>query len=257
MEMSFYNGKLGAAAQQAKMDVVANNIANVNTAGFKAKSMVFSDLIYRNLEGNEGPNVKSGSGVKADRTSTSFEKGGMNLSSSQMDFSIEGRGFFVLQNPQTKEKLYTTSGNFVLAQQGESFYLASKDGNFVLGKDEQPIRIKSGENETLSWDVETDKDGNPIEGMAINIEDAEPAVFDFPKIEGLLSVGDSNFIAVEKNGQPFAVDAKVTRGGFEGSNVDVTKEFTRIIEAQRAYQYSLRMVQTTDEIQNLVNNLRG
>ncbi len=260
MEMSFYNGKLGAAAQQAKMDVVANNIANVSTAGYKAKTMRFSDLMYHNMEGIDGTetDAKSGSGVKADRTSTSFEKGSINLSSSQTDFSIEGRGFFALQNPQTGERVYTTCGNFVLAEKGESFYLASKDGNFVIGTDDEPIRIKSGSEEVWDPNMQTDKDGNPLGGMAVSIEEAEPAVFDFPKTEGMLSVGDSNFIPVEKNGEPVLVeDAMVTRGSYEGSNVDISKEFTKVIEAQRAYQYSLRMVQTTDEIQNLVNNLRS
>lgn len=258
MQMSFYTGKVGASAQQTKLDVVANNIANVNTAGYKSKSLCFSDLIYNNMAGIDGAqsDVKSGSGAKPDRTNTSFEKGSVNLSSSQLDFSIEGRGFFGLQNPQTKEVYYTTNGSFALAEKGDSFYLASKDGYFVLGKDGNPIKIKSGNTEVLDEDIELGKDGSPLEGEAIALENAEPAVYDFFRTEGMLSVGDCNFMAVEKNGAPFLVDAKVTRGGFEGSNVDISKEFAKVIEAQRAYQYSLRMVQTTDEIQNLINNLR-
>lgn len=257
MEMSFYTGKVGASAQQTRLDVIANNISNVNTAGYKSKNLCFSDLMYNNMAGKDGLNTdaKSGSGAKAERTSISFEKGSTNLSSSDLDFSIEGRGFFALQNPQTKEYCYTTNGSFVLAEKTDGFYLASKDGYFVIGKNGDPIRIKAGE--ANSTDVETDKDGNPLEGEGVSIEDVEPAVFDFPKTEGMLSIGDTNFVPVEKNGNPFIVEtAKVTRGSFEGSNVDVSKEFAKIIEAQRAYQYSLRVVQTTDEIQNLVNNLR-
>ncbi len=259
MEMSFYTGKVGASAQQTKLDVVANNIANVNTAGYKSKTLCFSDLMYNNMAGIDGleSDVKSGSGTKGERTNVSFEKGSANLSSSDLDFSIEGRGFFALQNPQTKEYCYTTNGNFVLAEKDGGFYLASKDGYFVIGQNGEPIRIKA--SDTNSTDGETDKDGNPLEGEGegVSIEDAEPAVFDFPRTEGMLSIGDTNFVPVEKNGAPFLVEtAKVTRGSFEGSNVDVSKEFAKIIEAQRAYQYSLRVVQTTDEIQNLVNNLR-
>ena len=257
MEMSFYTGKVGASAQQAKLDVVANNIANVNTAGYKSKTLCFSDLMYNNMAGMNGldSDVNSGSGAKGERTNVSFEKGSANLSSSDLDFSIEGRGFFALQNPQTKEYYYTTNGNFVLAEKEDGFYLSSKDGYFVIGKNGNPIRIK--DSDTNSMEGETDKDGNPLEGEVVSLEDAEPAVFDFPRTEGMLSIGDTNFIPVEKNGTPFFVEtAKVTRGSFEGSNVDVSKEFVKIIEAQRAYQYSLRVVQTTDEIQNLVNNLR-
>ncbi|MDD3394462.1 MAG: flagellar hook-basal body protein [Anaerotignum sp.] len=256
MEMSFYAAKVGAAAQQTKMDVVANNIANVNTAGYKSKTLCFSDLMYNNMSGVDGADsdVKSGSGVKTEKTNISFEKGSINESASQLDFSIEGRGFFGLQDPQTKEIYYTTNGNFVLAEKGDSFYLASKDGYFVLGKDRNPIKIKGNSQEGA--DEELGKDGSPLEGEAVDLADAEPAVFDFLKDEGLLSVGDSNFVPVEKNGTPVLVDAEVTRGSFEGSNVDISKEFVKVIEAQRAYQYSLRVVQTTDEIQNLINNLR-
>jgi flagellar basal-body rod protein FlgG len=258
MEMSFYNGKVGAAAQQTKLDVVANNIANVNTAGYKAKTLSFSDLLYNNMAGVDGQdsNVKSGSGVKPEKTNISFEKGSLNLSESQLDFSIEGRGFFVLQNPQTKEYLYTTSGNFILSEKEDGFYLASKEGYFVIGTSGDPIKIKSGDTKVTDEDAETDKDGNPLESTEVLLENAEPVVVDFPRTQGLLSIGDSNFIASEKNGNPIVLESKLTRGGFEGSNVDIAKEFAKVVEAERAYQYSLRVVQTTDEIQELVNNLR-
>ncbi|WP_304508348.1 flagellar hook-basal body protein [Anaerotignum sp.] len=256
MEMSFYTGKLGASAQQTRLDVVANNIANVNTAGYKSKSLCFSDLMYNNMAGVDGQdsNVMSGSGVKPEKTNISFENGSVNFSDSQLDFSIEGPGFFALQNPQTKEYYYTRNGSFVLSEKEDGFYLASKEGYFVIGKNGDPIRIKAGNTEVTG--EETDKDGNPLEGEAVALEDAEPAVFNFPKLEGMLSIGDSNFIPVEKNGESFLVEAKVTRGSFEGSNVDIAKEFAKVVEAQRAYQYSLRMVKTTDEIQELTNNLR-
>lgn len=258
MQMSFYTGKAGASAHQTKLDVVANNIANVSTAGYKSKNLCFSDLMYNNMAGRDGAesDVMSGSGVKPDRTNTSLEKGSVNVSNSQLDFSIEGRGFFALQNPQTKEYYYTTNGSFVLSEKQDSFYLTSKEGYLVIGKNGNPIKIRNSNPEATDGEGELGKDGSPLEGEAVALEDAEPAVVDFFRTEGMLSIGDSNFIPVEKNGDPFLVDAKVTRGSFEGSNVDISKEFVKVIEAQRAYQYSLRMVQTTDEIQNLINNLR-
>lgn len=258
MQMSFYTGKVGASAHQTKLDVVANNIANVNTAGYKSKNLCFADLVYSNMAGRDGAesDVKSGSGAKPDRTNISMEKGSVNVSNSQLDFSIEGRGFFALQNPQTKETYYTTNGSFILSEKDDGFYLASKEGYFVYGRNGDPIKIRNSNPEVSDGEVELGKDGSPLEGEAVALEDAEPGVFDFFRTEGMLSIGDSNFIAVEKNGDPFLVDTKVTRGSFEGSNVDISKEFSKVIEAQRAYQYSLRMVQTTDEIQNLINNLR-
>ncbi|MFV0314192.1 MAG: flagellar hook-basal body protein [Anaerotignum sp.] len=258
MQVSFYSAKAGTIAQQTKMDVTANNIANVSTAGYKAKTLCFSDLLYHNMSGINGydSNVKAGSGTKADRTSVSFEKGTANLSSSNLDFSIEGRGFFVLQNPDTDEKYYTTNGNFVLAEKGDTFYLASKDGNFVLNAEGNPIQIVNPNKTATEEDVELGKDGSPLYGEAVELEDAKPGVVDFFRTDGMLSVGEANFVPVEKNGEPFLIDAEVTQGAFEGSNVDLAKEFTKVIEAQRAYQMSLRMVQTADEIQTLINNLR-
>lgn len=234
MNMSFYSAAAGAAAHQSKLDVVANNMANVNTYGYKAKSASFSDLMYNNLVGSEGENsnAKMGSGVKLDKTNISFNKGNMSPSESKLDFYIEGRGFFGVQNPQTKEIVYTTNGNFVMSEKGDEFYLSSKDGNFVLGKDGQPITIN---------DVE---------------EEIQPAVYEFPRNTNLICVGDTNFISFDNGVAPIMVDATVRQGSLESSNVDISQEMTRVIEAQRAYQYSLKMIQTTDEVQNLINNLR-
>ena len=234
MNTSFYTAAVGASAHQAKLDVVANNMANINTIGYKAKNAAFADLMYNNMMGEDGgnQNIKAGSGTKLDRTNTLFSKGSEVLTDSELDFFINGRGFFALRNPQTNENLYTINGSFMMSQKDGEFFLTSKDGYNVIGKDGEPIRLI---------------DGEPI---------PEPAVYEFPKNDGLISAGETNFEAVAKNGIPFLVDTGVRQGSLEGSNVDLTKEMTKIIEAQRAYQYTLRMVQTTDEIQSLVNTLR-
>ena len=173
-----------------------------------------------------------GSGTKVDKSETVFSEGSLSLTDSKLDFSIDGRGFFGLLDPQTNESVYTRNGSFVMSQRGEKFYLASKEGYFVLGKDGQPIEI-TGQEDKL-----------------------EPGVYDFPVIEGFECVGDTNFKPVEKNGVGYMIEANVRQNCLEGSNVDVSEEITKVIEAQRAYQYSLRCVQTSDEIQELINNLR-
>ncbi len=232
MNMSFYTSSVGAAAHQEKLNVTANNMANINTYGYKTKNSVFADLMYNNITSAEATGVKTGSGTKLDRTNTLFSKGNEITTGSELDFFINGRGFFALNNPQTNETVYTINGSFIMSQKGDEFFLASKDGYNVIGSDGEPIRIIEGE------------------------EMQTPAVYDFPKTEGLISVGDTNFIPVDKSGTPFLIDTEVRQGSLEGSNVDLPKEMTKIIEAQRAYQYTLRMVQTSDEIQNLINSLR-
>ncbi len=231
MDMSFYTAAAGATAHQAKLDVVANNIANANTYGYKAKTASFSDLMYNSMTSSGGES-KRGSGTKLDKADTEFSEGSLFLSDSKLDFSIDGRGFFGLIDPETKEVVYTANGSFVMSKLGEKFYLASKDGYFVLGKDGQPIEI-TGDEVKL-----------------------EPAVYDFPRDEGFICDGDTNFTPSDINGTPYMIEANVRQNSLETSNVDLSKEMTRVLEAQRAYQYTLKMIQTSDEVQELINNLR-
>ena len=233
MNMSFYSATTGAIAHQSKLDVVANNMANVNTYGYKTKSASFSDLIYNNLVGSEteDSDIKMGSGVKLDKTNISFEKGNMNISDSNLDFYIEGRGFFGLQNPQTKEIVYTTNGNFVMSERNNEFYLTSKEGYLVLGQDGQPIVLN-------------------------NSEEIKPAVYEFARNEELMSIGNTNFVPYNRTVVPTMVDTTVRQGMLESSNVDISQEMVKVIEAQRAYQYSLKMIQTSDEVQSIINSLR-
>lgn len=235
MNMSFYSAAASANAQQSRLDVVANNLANANTVGFKAKSGTFSDLIYNNIMGPAGDDsrIKRGSGSTLEKTPTSFEKGSLMDTMSKLDFSIDERGFFGLRDPQTQEMYYTTNGNFVMSQRGDQFYLVSKEGYNVIGKNNQPITLTDPNDETLM-----------------------PAVFDFPYTEGLVNVGGTNFQPVEKSGAAVMIDANVRQASLEGSNVNLSREMTKVIESQRAYQLSLRMIQTTDEIQNTINTLR-
>lgn len=234
MDMSFYTAAAGASAQQTKMDVVANNIANINTYGYKAKTSSFSDLVYSNLQSTENKNnsISVGSGTKLDKTDTLFSEGSPDLSDSKFDLSIDGRGFFALKNPETNEIVYTADGNFIMSKKGDKFYLASKEGYLVLGKNGQPMEITGQEDRF------------------------EPAVYDFPVEDGLICAGDTNFIPTAKNGKPFLTNANVRQKSLEASNVDLSSEMTKVIEAERAYQYSLKMIQTSDELQSLYNSLR-
>jgi len=235
MNMSFYSAAVGARAQQEKLNVVANNMANISTEGYKEKSSSFSDLVYTSLTGSEGQSgpAVGGSGTRLDKTSTIFDSGAYLPSESKLDFYIEGRGFFGLLHPETKEVVYTRNGNFSMAEKDGAFFLTSADGYFVLGEDGKPMTVTS-----------PDQDG------------LKPAVYDFPIIDGLSCMGETNFQPTPKNGEAVMVKVPVSNQRLESSNVDLAKEMTKVMESQRAYQYSLKMVQTSDEIQNLINTLR-
>ncbi|MDD3570864.1 MAG: flagellar hook-basal body protein [Lachnospiraceae bacterium] len=234
MNLSFYSASVGASAQQSKLDVLANNFANISTEGYKTKNATFSDLLYTTTQGAQGGSVQRGSGTRLDNTYSVFDAGAYIETGSKLDFYIDGRGFFALKNPATEETVYTRNGNFSMAQMGDDFFLTSGDGYFVL-----------------------DENGNNIRLNDLPDDQIKPAVYDFVVLDGIRSVGDSNYAPVERNGEAVLSKAETLQGKLESSNVDLTKEMTKVIEAQRAYQYALRMVQTSDEIQTTINSLRA
>lgn len=250
MNLSFYNGALGARMQQEKLNVIANNVANVNTEGFKAKNAVFSSLIQMNLNAPENPNtnLKAGAGVKLEKTDTNMANGGLLETDQPLHFAIQGQGLFGVRNPQDNSVSYTRNGSFISSNnQDGNFYLATSDGHLVLGKDNNPIKLFGSEEEDLEDDDLADL---PLEEQI--------AVYKFDNYNDMVSLANNRFMPIEKNGTPSIEDQiQLIGGALESSNVDFAQEMARMIETQRAYQYALRMVTTSDEIEGTINSLRG
>lgn len=235
MYSSFYAAARGVIAQQQKLDVTANNLANINNYGYKNKSVSFSNLMHYNMNNQYGQEtaLKAGTGVKVETTNTDFATEAYVETEGAYDFAIAGNGFFRLVNPRTGETTYTRNGRFSLSQYGGQFYLVNDAGNRVCDRNGNPVTVK---NNTFSGEI---------------------GVYDFNIKDGMQSVGDNEFRPTGKNGAPFLVqDAKLIRHALETSGVDMAEEMTKVIESQRAYSYALRMVQTSDEIVNTVNSLR-
>ena len=236
MYTSFYTAARGAMEEQRKLDVVANNLANVNNYGYKAKTPVFSDLMYYNLNNYNGDDtpMKAGTGILVEQTKTDFSPKGLVTTQGDFDYAIIDSGFFMMRSPVTNEITYTRNGHFSMSKRGDEFYLVNDNGNFVLDENRNPIRVTDGE---LSGKI---------------------GVFGFNIMDGMLSVGNNEYAPAVKNGQPFLMaGAQVADHALEMSGASVADDFTRIIEAQRAYSYALKMVQTSDEIVNTVNTLRS
>lgn len=238
MNFSFYSSAVGAQAMQNKLDVASNNLSNLNTTGYKAKNGYFTDLIYKNIKNVEGDNgnVTYGAGTRLKKVDTNFEQGSFTLTDMPLDYAINGDGFFALYDPAEQVRTYTRDGSFQLSlQQNGQFYITNSDGKWVL-----------------------DQNGNPI--VANDVEAEHPiGVFVFQQKNGMVSVGNNEFMAIDKNGTPIASngnDGLLVRGAIEDSNVDFTKEIADMLQIQNVYQMSLKMVQTTDEIENTVNSLR-
>jgi len=235
--MSFYTAALGAVGQQEKMNVIANNIANVNTDGFRSKNAVFSDLMYYNMRDEQGADtrVKAGSGIAMGRTDTDFSESSMAPTGGNTDFAISGRGFFMLQDPNTQAVSYSRNGKFNMSLRADGFYLVNDNGKLVLDENRNPIRLDE-------------------EGI---VGGARPGIYTFPVQQGMLNTGNNELTATEKNGEPvLSADAELRQGYLEQSNVNLADEMSKTIECSRAYSYVLKMIQTSDEIEQVINSLR-
>lgn len=240
MDISFYTAGVGAKAQQSKLDVIGNNMANVNTTAYKAQSAGFVDLLYSNIResADTDTQLKVGSGVRMEKTDINFNNGGLQATDSPTDYAIISSGFFAVQNPATDEIFYTRDGSFQHSLRNDGdFYLVTANGELVLDENFEKIKLDlSGEEDE---------------------EEQQPAVFDFDVKDGMLLVGNNLFTPTAKNGEPILQeDAKIQAGYLENSNAEVSNEMVKLIETQKAYSMALKMVQTSNEIEEVINNLR-
>ena len=238
MELSFYTAAVGAHAQQGRMNIIANNLANINTEGYKAQSAGFVDLLYNKYYRAATRDPETGCGARVEKTDILYEQGGLMPTGLPYDYAINGEGFFAVYDPGSGNMYYTRNGQFSLSNyvnEGEMFMLVNDKGYLVLDRAFAPITVHP-------------KDQN---------QDLNIGVFDFVSKEGMLLLGDNLYAPVEKQGGPFLNEnAEVLPGRLEMANVDLAYEMSKVIETQRAYQMTLKMVQTSDEIEQTINNLR-
>ena len=146
MDRSFYTGAVGAIAHQERLNVIANNIANVNTNGYKRKPATFSECIYSNLNAiaQEPTDYIAGAGVHVEKTDVDFTPGYLATTGKEYDYMIMENGFFAVQNPVTQEITYTRNGNFMTSLQADAdgrFYLQTANGKRVLDANQNPIIV--------------------------------------------------------------------------------------------------------------------
>lgn len=248
----------GIRSQQSRIDVVANNVANINTIAFKSARLDFQDSLY--VTGHTpGParspdeNQQKGHGVTLAAISRSWTNGNFQRTERDLDFAIQGDGFFLLENPTGGFK-YTRSGNFALSAEPGGLFLVNGEGSYVLNSAEGRIMVPP---ETTRIEVDTEGNigfigaGNELLGTT------QLGVFTFRNTNGLEAIGDSNFIAGPAAGDRLpAVDIVIRQGGLEGSNVDLATEMTKLIRTQRAFQLASRALTTADEMEGIANNMR-
>ncbi|WP_457745667.1 flagellar basal-body rod protein FlgG [Sulfurimonas sp.] len=261
MMQSLYTASTGMLGMQTQIDTTANNIANVNTIGFKKSRAEFADLMYQVMEyaGTSTSDVtKSPTGIEVGLGSRPtainkiFSEGSLKQTDNQLDIAITGSGFFKLALPDGTE-VYTRNGAFKLDDTGT---IVNSDGyklipetvvpedatNISIGVDGTVTVIQAGQTQaTQIGQIETTNFINPA---------------------GLHSMGDNLYIETDSSGQPVAGTPGINglgtiRQGFvELSNVELVVELTDLITGQRAYDSNSKVITTSDEMLQTVNNLK-
>ena len=257
MNMSFFTGAVGAYQQQQRMNVQANNIANVNNYGYKAERATFHHLMYGNVTGIDQERLPKGSGTKLAKASVDFEPGGYADTGRLFDFAIMGDGFFALYNLSDGEISFTRDGAFTMARfevppaEDAEPEIDPVTGEEIPPQPREEWRLSDNEGRCV-----LDRMGNfiVIDPLDRNAE-LDVGVFDYRIYDGMSHADSGRFLPVDKNGDLYLGTGTVERGVLETSNVDLAQELVKVIESQRAYSYALRMVHTSDEIEQTINGL--
>jgi flagellar basal-body rod protein FlgG len=254
---SLYIGATGMHAQQMGIDVISNNLANVNTNGFKKSRVDFEDLLYRDtirangLVGNPDNVHRLGMGAAVAGTGKVFTAGDIKKTDDPLDLAIQGQGFFEVVLP-TGELGYTRSGAFEINRDG---MLSTADGYQLSGSLQVPVDATG---------IVVEANGHVLAnvvGESRPVEIGHLEIANFPNPGGLTPLGDNLYLPTQKSGDPIrGIPGEiglgfVAQGFLEASNVKLVEEMISLILAQRAYEINSKVVQASDEIMSITNSL--
>ena len=254
---ALYMAATGLINQQRRMDVTADNVANVNTNGFKASRLDFKDAIYT-AGIDPGPaytpdgNLQKGHGVMTAAITHDFSGASLIATGNMLDFAIEGDAFFEVVDPYGNV-YYTGRGNFYTVNGTEGFTLTNSDGWFVLDENGEKIVLPEGTVEAeLSPDgLLTFKSGDSELG------NVRLGMYTFPNKTGLNAAGNGNYTVTVASGEAIpATDYRINQYMLENSNVDMATEMTRLLRTQRAFSLAARALKTADDMEGIANNMR-
>lgn len=262
MLRGLYSATTGMLAQQYNLDIISNNLANVNTIGFKKNRAGFQDLLYStirepNTQTNRGilPNrLQVGNGVKLASTVNVFSQGNFTQTDNQLDVAISGEGFLRVQLPDGKQG-YTRDGAFKIDVDGN---LVTSDGFYVVKPE---INIPKGAKEiAITKDgaisaIVPGKEGPQLVGQIMLVKFINP--------DGLEQTGKNFYVQTVNSGNPEIGKpttnglGSIVQGALESSNVDVAEEMVNMMMAQKAYEFGSKSIQNSDQMLAIANNLRS
>ena len=260
MMRALYTAATGMQAQQLNMDVISNNLANVNTTGFKRSRADFQDLLYQEMkpagttvaQGSTRPTgLEVGLGVKPGSTETMFDQGVFQNTGNQLDVAIQGNGFYKVLLPDGTSA-YTRDGAFKMDKDGK---LVNTDGMAVQPEINIPANatnVAVGSDGTVSVTIPGQQNPSKI-GQIMLTTFANPA--------GLQHLGGNNFKDTGASGAASDVtpgtegSGTLSQGVLEMSNVQIVQEMVNMITAQRAYEVNSKAITTADSMLSTANNL--
>jgi len=259
MNPALWVAKTGLDAQQTRMAVISNNLANVNSTGFKRSRAVFEDLLYQNVrqvgsQSSQDTTLPSGlslgTGVRTVATEKLFTQGNLIQTGNPLDLAIEGRGFFQILQPDGTVA-YTRDGSFQIDSQGQ---IVNSSGYVLQPGITIPSSTKSisiGADGVVS--VVTSTSSAPTQVGTVQLAD-------FINPAGLQPIGKNLLTETVASGSPQVGNAglnglgTLVQSSLESSNVNVVEELVNMIETQRAYEMNSKAIQTSDQMLSYINN---
>ena len=262
-ERALRTAATGMYAQQINIEVISNNIANINTTGFKKNKAEFQDLMYQEVsinpltsstpgaEDTSTSKIQVGNGVKPASSQKIFKQGDVTPTNNQFDLAIQGEGFFqVRKNDGTFA--YTRDGSFKVSADGKMVTTSgyTLEPGFTLNSDIASLSV--GKDGTVA--------ANLLDGSTTVLGNIELARF--MNNGGLVALGDNLYSETQASGQPMLGTpgdqgfGEVNQGFLESSNVDIVEEMISMIAAQRAYEINSKTVKTVEDMMTMANNLK-
>ncbi len=262
---TLYTAATGMQAMETKLDVIANNLANINTTGFKKDRANFEDLLYRTdvypgvRDSNQTPTAvgtQVGLGVRVTSTQTDQQQGTLQQTNRKLDIAIQGRGFLKVLDPASTDFYYTRAGNLDVNADGSLVIGSAQVGRLL----DPPIVLPpEASNLTITPD-----------GQVMAQVPGQPELQNFGQIEltqfinpdGLLKVGENMLRQTDASGTPNSANptqeglGQLRQGNLEASNVQPVQELIDLITTQRAFELNSQAVQAGDQIMQNISNLR-
>ncbi|HSU97647.1 MAG TPA: flagellar basal-body rod protein FlgG [Gemmatimonadaceae bacterium] len=262
MDPALHTAATGMQAQQTRTDVIANNLANVNTTGFKRSRAHFEDLLYQTLQGpatlgsrdtEQLPAIQVGLGTRLTAVQRIDSQGSLEQTSRPLDLAIQGEGYFEVQMPNGNTA-YTRDGSLQVSDQG---VLVTGQGYAI----QPPIRVpKEATSITISsTGVVTANGLTTAAGGTQELGRIELARF--PNSSGLESMGQNLFSETTSSGEPIRGlptengNGSIAQGYLESSNVEIVTEMVDMITAQRAYEINSKAIKNSEDMAQTANSL--